>query len=282
VLIVLLERLLTSYRKAAAVLLAGSAGAIALVSRMLDYRLVMPILENVINKSGLGPLSLHDAEIRRLKPIDAPPDAFWVALTVISMLGASILLMALALSAWRLASKLWISGWQRPETAGAFLLLSAMVYLFPPLVGETFDRYLIPAMPFLAAGLAGVSWPAPPTATRACRFTAVALLCALGLFAVCSTRDYLAWNRIRWTALADLMESGEIGARDIDGGFEFNGWHLYDPHYKMDPQKSWWWVDRDTYRICFGGMPGYTTIKEYNYFYWLPPHPGTIVVLKKN
>jgi hypothetical protein len=78
------------------------------------------------------------------------------------------------------------------------------------------------------------------------------------------------------------MESKHVKAEDIDGGFEFNGWYMYDSQYKSDPKKSWWWVQGDTYRIGFGSMPGYTVIKEYSYLHWMPPHAGKIVVLKEN
>lgn len=36
---------------------------------------------------------------------------------------------------------------------------------------------------------------------------------------------------------------------EIDGGFEFNGWYLYDAAYKSTPPKSWWWVHQDTYMV---------------------------------
>jgi hypothetical protein len=107
------------------------------------------------------------------------------------------------------------------------------------------------------------------------------LLASLSLYAVLGTRDYLAWNRVRWTALNDLLAGGKVTAADVDGGFEFNGWYLYDAAYKEMPGKSWYWVDRDSYLLAFAEMPGRVTFKEYPYIHWLPPYTGKIVVLKQ-
>ena len=111
---------------------------------------------------------------------------------------------------------------------------------------------------------------------------AALLLAGLAAFAVLGTRDYFAWNRLRWAALSELMAEEKITPADIDGGFEFNGLNLYDPAYKEDPAKSWYWVDRDSYVLAFAKLPGFTEIKRYSYSHWLPPYVGNIFVLKKN
>jgi hypothetical protein len=111
---------------------------------------------------------------------------------------------------------------------------------------------------------------------------AALLLTGLAAFAVFGTRDYFAWNRVRWTALSELMAVEKITPADIDGGFEFNGLHLYDPAYKEDPAKSWYWVNRDSYVLAFAKMPGFTVMERYTYSHWFPPYTGNIFVLKKD
>ena len=111
---------------------------------------------------------------------------------------------------------------------------------------------------------------------------AALLLAGLAAFAVFGTKDYLARNRARWMALNDLLASGQVTPADVDGGFEFNGLYLYNPAYKQDPSKSWYWVDRDLYVLAFAEMPGFTAMKQYEYSHWLPPYTGKIFVLKKN
>jgi tetratricopeptide (TPR) repeat protein len=78
------------------------------------------------------------------------------------------------------------------------------------------------------------------------------------------------------------MQNGQVAAQDIDGGFEFNGLYLYDPHYQPIPGKSIWWVQGDTYQIAFGDVPGYYAIKQYSYSHWVPSYVGKVVVLQKN
>jgi hypothetical protein len=38
----------------------------------------------------------------------------------------------------------------------------------------------------------------------------------------------------------------DVKPKDIDGGFEFNGWYLFDTFTKTN-----WWVVNDTYLIAF-------------------------------
>jgi hypothetical protein len=168
------------------------------------------------------------------------------------------------------------------DAAAIFLLLSAMIYLLPFIVGGLLDRYLVPIIPLLAAGIASVSSHFPRINARGSRFAAVTLLGTPVFFSICGTKDYFAWNRVRWKALDDLMESKQAKPEDIDGGFEFNGLYFYDSKYQEDPKKSWWWIRGDTYLIAFRPVPGYMIIKEYNYRHWLPPYAGKVLVLQKN
>ena len=102
------------------------------------------------------------------------------------------------------------------------------------------------------------------------------------LFSVCSTRDYLAWNRARWTAATDLMAHDHVAPSEMDGGFEFNGFYLFNPDYKSEGKPSWWWVQKDTYLLSFGPVPGYDIFKEYPYTHWLPPYTGKVLASKKS
>ncbi|MFA7159251.1 MAG: glycosyltransferase family 39 protein [Kiritimatiellia bacterium] len=286
VLVFVFGGILGSHRKKTLVLLVLSTSAlvigsvVAMAAAHSETRFLMPKSRNIILESGIGPLTLTDI-LLNLNQIPVLPTSFWIVVTGLSLLGAALLITAIGLCAINLAPKLWSAKMDDNEAGGAFLLLSVIIYLFPLLASGFFDRYLVPIIPLLAAGIVSLSLPIPRATTRVCRCAAVALLLALTFFAICGTRDYLAWNRLRWEALRDLTECKHVKVADIDGGYEFNGWHLYDPQYKGDPKKSRWWVQGDTYRIGFGSMPGYTVIKEYGYFHWMPPYTGKIVVLKE-
>jgi hypothetical protein len=68
----------------------------------------------------------------------------------------------------------------------------------------------------------------------------------------------------------------------MDGGFEFNGFYLYNPDYKSDGKASWWWVQKDTYLLSFGPVPGYDIVKEFPYSHWFPPYTGKVLASKKS
>jgi hypothetical protein len=102
-----------------------------------------------------------------------------------------------------------------------------------------------------------------------------------GAFSISGTHDYLAWNRARWQALNNLETEQRVRPDDIDGGFEFNGWYLYDPNYRASPGKSWYWVARDDFMIAFGPVPGFSEMKRYNFQRWLPPGKGSILILRR-
>lgn len=250
--------------------------------------ILMPIAGNVLDPSGIGPLTLRDTYVLHLNHMPALPIVFWIAVTVSGLIGAMLLIAKLSVFASDLIPRLLrrrLIG--DSEAVGVFLLLCGSIYLLPLLGGGFFDRYLVPTTPFFAAGIVGITGKFgdfPVTGgTKILRTAAFALLAAFSVYAIGSTRDYLAWNRVRWEALQDLMHDGHIDAEEIDGGFEFNGLHFYDPNYQLhfNSDKSWWWVHGDMYEIGFGPVPGYTVIKEYTYLHWLPMHEQKIVVLRK-
>ena len=78
-----------------------------------------------------------------------------------------------------------------------------------------------------------------------------------------------------------LTEDLNISYKEIDGGFEFNGWHGFDPHYKPPKDKSWWWVYDDKYVITFGPLPGYTKMKTFQFKRWFPLGYGNIYIAKR-
>lgn len=239
---------------------------------------------NVLIGSGIGPLTLRDAYYH-VNQVPMLPRSFWLAAIAMGLSGALVLIAALGAGVITLTKRLRLAGRINGiEITGIFLLLSATITMLPFLANGYFDRYMVPLIPFIAAGILGISgsfYGSFSTIPRAFRIGGIALIVAFSFFSVCSTRDYLMWNRLRWESLHDLMVNKHISEKDIDGGFEFNGLYLYGPRYQKDSTKSWWWVQGDTYQICFGEIPGYSTIEESRYRHWLPPYSGKVVVLRK-
>jgi hypothetical protein len=162
------------------------------------------------------------------------------------------------------------------------MAVSASVLYFLPLgIAVLFDRYLIFFLPLMMVAMARGAGQPRASKSRAVYWLSVALVVAYGLFAIGGTHDYLSWNRARWQALHHLTSELRISPERIDGGFEFNGFYLYDDNYRRERSKSWWWVHRDDFVIAFGPMAGYESMKRYSFARWLPPGRGDIHVLRK-
>lgn len=234
----------------------------------------MPLRGNVLIKSGLGPITLHDIYVRGLANDTPLPEGFWHAVTALAVLGAALLIAQLTAVAAHLRRA------AADERAVRLLLLLSAAGTFAALsVVIPFDRYYLPVTAILAAALA----PPPTLATgRAGGTAATVLLAAMALFAVAGTHDYLSWNRARWQALAQLTEVDGIAPQRIDGGPEFNGPHFYARDYRPQRGKSWWWVVDDEFIIAMGPVPGFSVQRRYPYRRWLPPGTGEIVVLHRD
>jgi hypothetical protein len=300
------------HRSGAMVCLAGANLAMAAcygVRGGLQQPVLMPLSENVLTGSGIGPLTLRDAFILQWDPVPALPVTFWWGVTVLSVVGAVGQVALLAWGMYRLARRHLASRRISDREATAlFHLFAACLNLAPVVMTGLFDRYLIPVLPFVAAGILGLVGRAPREASpglllavsasgrrisdgwqrgrrlavpRGWSLLSPLLLASLSLFAVGTTHDYLAWNRARWTGLRRLMEVDRIPPAMIDGGFEFNGLYGYDPRLRTDPRFSWWWVRDDTYLVSFGHVPGYVVMHTDPYLRYIPPRRGAIVSLKK-
>lgn len=247
---------------------------------------VMPLGENILVESGLGPLTLRDTYNLKLNfPIISPSVAiFWRGITVLSALAACAALYYVGIASHQAYigfKQSRSSTWQYPlfaVTGTAYLaILLAVSGRF-----TLFDRYLLLFLPIVVLIIAAVKFEKQPQ-VRATRVVfSISLLILYAGFSVAATHDYLAWNRTRWIALHDLMDKQKVQPNQIDGGYEFNGWFLYDAKYKKDPKKSWWWVDDDEYAITSGPLPGYSEMQRYPFRRWLLQSEFNIYVLRKN
>lgn len=251
-------------------------------------RHLMPISDNIIDPAGIGPLTLLDTYIILITShVAALPASFWFIISVMSLIGAALLLLVIGVGTIRVLPSFKPGCMTVHKAVFIFFLSSFIIYLIPITLTRLYDRYLIPLLlPLLAIIVASLpnKERLHPAKTEERILVGIVLL-LLGfffMFSTLATRDYITWNRVRWTALDALMEDDHIAAEDIDGGFEFNGLYLYKPDYQPAPPKSWWWVEGNTFVIAFGPIPGYSIIREYEYDKWLPPAKGSILVLKKD
>lgn len=247
---------------------------------------LMPIRGNIIVPAGIGPLTLRDTCVAGTTHMPGLSTHFWLAMTAASLLGGAMVVIGMGVAAVSLFQKPW-SGKLAPNQAmTAFVLLSAAIYMVPIFLVHFLDRYLVPLVPLIAASIASSTSHTPKQSgamgARLLPIVSSVLIGQLAVFAICGTRDYLAWNRARWVALSELTHVERVEPKDIDGGFEFNGQHLYNPQYVAKPGRSGWWVEGDEYVIAFCSISGYSVARTYPYRQWMPPRDSAVVVLEKD
>jgi hypothetical protein len=258
------------------VLPALSGGLFALLSIYFTFGMLerrMPIGGNILILQGLGPLSLHGA-------YEKLPTSFWAIVTALSIVGGMLLVRGITAFSMTVIEKWSLSNLRDEDIVQIFFLASAGTYAAPILIGGFYDRYLVPLVPFLLYLNTGRLSREDVGATMRKSVSAVLIVFA-ALFAVLGTRDYLTWNRVRWEALTELLKTVSVSARDIDGGYEYNGWSSYCLTYQ-EALKKLGGFDTAKYRVTYSEMPGFKTVKKYEYLIWMPPKVHTIYVLERN
>jgi hypothetical protein len=240
----------------------------------------LPLWPNILYDLGLGPALLQGGS----PSLPNAGKGFWAVVTFAGFLGSVVLVGATLLAIDKTRKVLQIPA--RKRELLVILLASGLIYVVPisilTFIGKVFDRYVLFLVPlgivilFLLARDVGRA-----KAGSLIISLAVASLILYGAFSIAGTHDYLSWNRARWQALNNLETEQRVGPADIDGGFEFNAWYLYDPNYRASPGKSWYFVARDDFMIAFAPVPGFTEMKRYPFQRWLPPGKGNILVLRR-
>ena len=279
----------------------------------------MPLPEgHVLRPTGIGLPWLRG--VNHLPPL---PEAFWVCVTILAFVGTALFILHLSMwvpSAVRsLLHRNPMSEAAKSETeteiVTLFLLACGFILAVPYIGIRSTDRYLLPCVPFLAAGMVGFWTGSSPTATSEVgqplrywlRYGPAGLLAALGIFSVVGTRDYLAWHRVSLEASRNLMETNHVPAESIDGGIEFDFMYpapssreeVVDKVKKLEkarPQYFFteqirkqygilvglgWRPASPEYLVAFGPVPGYRVIREYAYDNWMPPRVRKIVALQR-
>jgi hypothetical protein len=184
-----------------------------------------PFLGNIWTPYGVGVVTLSDV-LRGLHD-RLPSFAAWPWL----LFEASLIVVAGG----------WIALWRRFRGRGAeadpqsidteivafgvvFSLLTfataVQAYLF-----QVFERYYFGALLGLTLALPSLlNGTLERLSSRSRQALLMALpVLALGAFSLLGTHDYFRWNEVRWQLLRDAQQKG-ISAREIDGGYELNGW----------------------------------------------------------
>lgn len=94
----------------------------------------------------------------------------------------------------------------------------------------------------------------------------------------------MSLNKAREKATQHLTNELKINPRQIDGGFEFNGWYLSEEGKNYIPSHTgrWWWIDKDDYIISTVRLADYLVESEIPIKTISPSSFDTVFVLKKN
>lgn len=219
---------------------------------------------NVFYNLGLGPVVLkgipsNHLEIAKLSAVGL------FCIRLLAATGAILLLIQ-----WRQASE---SGNQARSVRMILWILIGCFALFNCLNWIMIDRYLLMFVPLMLLLLA-IGQSLPPS-----KFS-WAMAFMLSLFSIAATHDYLAWNRARHQGLHDLLAQG-VSPKEIDGGFEFNGFYKTGPKRSMRGQKSWWFVRDDEWVASLGSLYGYDLVRAMPYQRWLPPSTDSILIQRR-
>ena len=115
---------------------------------------LMPVGGNVLDRTGIGPLTLRDVNILHLSHVPALPNEFWIVVTMLSILGGALILTYLISKTIFVIAHIHQLHRDNNIAVTFFFLSGAFVYFFPISLSGFFDRYLIPLIVLFSLSLA--------------------------------------------------------------------------------------------------------------------------------
>jgi len=247
--------------------------AVILCIPVFNNKAFFPVA-NIFYNLGLNPMVLKDTYWGyHLRP--AVTDEIMNRVRDVGLILSFIFLLALIISIIHLIKKKADASEKIVKIQSGFILAGYLGFLL--MSQFLFDRYFLPFIAFIllflvSPGIEAKRWNTAVT---------IILIASISWFSILATHDNLAFNRARWRGLSALTTAG-ISPKNIDGGFEFNGWYETGKrNLALQEEKSWWFVDDDTYVVARGPAFGYKTIKTYYYNSFLTFRQDSILILKR-
>lgn len=230
---------------------------------------------NIIVNLGIGPLLFKDTYILGHQRLAVLPAAAYYGIVLVTVPLVVVLVHWMADSVRRLLTE------DRPPAMVSVALLSGLMNLGIVALAGARDRYLIPLYVILPVWMlldrSSMHWE--DLKPRKSLAAAVLVLGVMGTFSIAGTHDFMATRRAAHRAHEHLLVDLKVDPCRVDGGFEFNGYHCYDPHFRPGPGLSWWWVHREEYVAALGALPGYETVAAFPFDRWMGPD-GAVSLLK--
>ena len=237
------------------------ASSVFLLIPFLAFNKLLPLRPNILWKYGLGPATLKDVDILELPHIDQIPQAIWIMLTLIGIIGSILIIITVFLYFRENKFKKLIYS----DSTSTFIFITICLTVIILSLSNFYDRYLLQILPLVIFLILQTYNKEIITRSYVAEKIGYLIIVVITLFTVYETQNYFSWNRCRWEAIKYLTDDVKIHPDNIDGGFEFNGWMGYDPNYIPNKSKSWWWVKNDAYLVSFGKLKSYTIIQKFEY-----------------
>lgn len=259
-------------------------GLAVLLYSLLKFK--FPLIGNVFNKNGIGPL-LHHGSVGSHLPYGIKK--MWKVIGFFAIFSGFFMLYIVKKNLSNMLTSVRNLNYMSVRIPILFASATA-IYLIPMIASPgIFDRYLL--LPILTAALFFLSCSDSSHIDhlhlKRTSIVALLLISICGLLSTAMMHDYLNWNRVRWQALSDLLDKNNIAPSRIDGGFEFNGAYLYsNEKAKPDNPKGWWVIDNE-YLIAYNQdgplteTEGYSVKAQYPTNVWLSFSPRNIFILHR-
>ncbi|HWY10665.1 MAG TPA: hypothetical protein VN026_05025 [Bacteroidia bacterium] len=230
---------------------------------------IFPFVGNMFYHLGTGPVILTGFDTTSDQELPLYLKSIWTCLNIMSGLSFFV-------SMRLILNKLFETALKLEYISKLFFVMLIIFYLIPLCFNYTNDRYLLFLIPFyfMTYVLA--------IKKEINKLYFAVLFIPLFYFSIASTHDYLSLNRARMKATDYLISSKNIPPQNIDGGFEFNGWHAKDTkNYIPSHLGRWWFIDKDDYIVSPVQVKGYSIDSTFAFSSWMSFDFKEILVLKK-
>jgi hypothetical protein len=247
----------------------------------------MPFVGSNIYDFGVGPLLVTGIQQNEVPGAFKAGIYLWFIVSIIGAISFISFLNIIIRLKRSLLTPIVLSG--KIISLPFFPLLIMLISFIPYLFLYPHAKYLTLYFPFMIITIISALNIIREKSYFSCQIsfkTLIACIIPIIMFGVMGERDYMSFNRTKWDALNYLTETEKIPVAKIDGGFEFNEWHLSHLYtWKMtdDPSKDgrFWPVVDDEYIVTVTEIEGYDVYKEFKYNKWLPPAEHRIKVLRR-
>lgn len=242
-----------------------------LLSKVIFSKNELPFVGNMFYPRGVGPVILSGFNSQELAFTSLLAKVFCVFLTIFG--GISFFVAAMPVlnkvKSLKVNASNFIISW---------FVLFFLFYLAPICLSYANDRYLLFLLPFFIL-IYFLSIDFQPN-----KFLLAAVSVLIAGFSIATTHDYLSINRVRWKAANYLTEEIKVNPNQIDAGFEFNCWHLFENYrtYDAEHKNRWWCIEDDTYIVSPKLLNGYEIEKAFPFSSWVSFDFNKVYVLKRS